>query len=74
MTADNYEGKWVSVVGGGSSGIGFACAKRLLDAGSQVVLAGIDAEEVASAVAALGGDGEGLLGSTFDARKRLCYR
>ena len=42
MTADSYDEPWVSVVGGGSSGIGLACAERLLRAGAQVVLAGID--------------------------------
>ena len=54
MTAGRYEGEWVSVVAGGSSGIGLACAKRLLEAGSRVFLAGVDEAEVASAVEALG--------------------
>jgi NAD(P)-dependent dehydrogenase (short-subunit alcohol dehydrogenase family) len=54
MTADGYDGPWVSVVAGGSSGIGLACAGRLLRAGSQVVLAGIDSGEVEKAVEALG--------------------
>ena len=57
MTVDGYEGEWVSVVAGGSSGIGLACAKRLLEAGSQVFVAGVDEAEVASAVEALGGKG-----------------
>ena len=35
-------------------GIGLACAKRLLEAGSRVFLAGVDEAEEASAVEALG--------------------
>jgi NAD(P)-dependent dehydrogenase (short-subunit alcohol dehydrogenase family) len=59
MTADSYDGPWVSVVGGGSSGIGLACAARLLQAGAQVVLAGIDSGEVTKAMEALAKDGTG---------------
>ena len=50
MSSSDYPTPWTAVVAGGSSGIGLACVKRLLEAGSQVVLAGIDAEEVDSAV------------------------
>jgi NAD(P)-dependent dehydrogenase (short-subunit alcohol dehydrogenase family) len=50
------------VVSGGSSGIGAATARRFLEEGSRVVLAGLDSEQVDTAVASLSavGDVSGL--------------
>ena len=53
MTDDAYRSPWAAVVGGGSSGIGLACARRLLDAGGAVAIGGVDADEVQSALASL---------------------
>ncbi len=66
MGSPDYSGPWTSVVAGGSSGIGLACVKRLLEAGSQVVLGGIDAEEVKSAVEDLSAQGVVVLGFAGD--------
>jgi NAD(P)-dependent dehydrogenase (short-subunit alcohol dehydrogenase family) len=66
MSSFDYPGPWTGVVAGGSSGIGFACAKRLVDAGGRVVLAGIDANEVRSAVNELEGRGDVVTGFTGD--------
>jgi NAD(P)-dependent dehydrogenase (short-subunit alcohol dehydrogenase family) len=77
MSSSDYPGQWTAVVAGGSSGIGLACVKRLLEAGSQVVLAGIDAEEVAAAVDDLSDQGPvvqgfaGDLSEAADARRLL---
>jgi NAD(P)-dependent dehydrogenase (short-subunit alcohol dehydrogenase family) len=66
MSSPDYPGPWTGVVAGGSSGIGFACAKRLVEAGGHVVLAGIDANEVHSAVKELSGRGDVVRGFTGD--------
>jgi NAD(P)-dependent dehydrogenase (short-subunit alcohol dehydrogenase family) len=66
MSSSDYQGLWTGVVAGGSSGIGLACAKRLLEAGAQVVLAGVDAEEVQSAVEALSDKGAVVRGFAGD--------
>jgi NAD(P)-dependent dehydrogenase (short-subunit alcohol dehydrogenase family) len=72
MSSSDYQGQWAAVVAGGSSGIGLACAARLLEAGSQVVLAGLDAEEVESAVRDLSGragDVRGFAGDLSEPRE-----
>lgn len=51
----NIEGN-VALITGGTSGLGLALARQLLDAGAQVVLSGRDAERGAKAVAELGRD------------------
>lgn len=66
MSWREYQGQWTGVVAGGSSGIGRACAQRLLEAGAQVVLAGIDAEEVCSVVEVLSDAGTVVRGFTGD--------
>lgn len=56
----------VSIVTGGNTGLGFEAASRLVELGSQVVVAGRDAKRVAHAVDglnALGGLGEAVAGS-----------
>jgi NAD(P)-dependent dehydrogenase (short-subunit alcohol dehydrogenase family) len=52
------------LISGGSSGIGLATARRFLDEGSRVFIAGLDAAEVEAAVAGLrpGGEVAGLAG------------
>lgn len=51
----NIEGN-VALVVGGTSGLGLALARRLLDAGARVIVTGRDAERGAKAVAELGRD------------------
>jgi 3-oxoacyl-[acyl-carrier protein] reductase len=46
------------LISGGSSGIGLATAERFLEEGSRVFVSGVDADEVAAAVAALAPRGE----------------
>jgi NAD(P)-dependent dehydrogenase (short-subunit alcohol dehydrogenase family) len=62
----SYEGRWAAVVAGGSSGIGYASAKRLVEAGAEVLLGGIDEREVGSAVDSLAGDGATVRGFSGD--------
>jgi len=62
----SYEGRWAAVVAGGSSGIGFASAKRLVEAGADVLLGGIDEREVSSAVESLAGEGATVYGFSGD--------
>ena len=52
------------LISGGSSGIGLAAARRFLEEGSRVFIAGLDAGEVHEAVAGLrpGGEIAGLAG------------
>jgi 3-oxoacyl-[acyl-carrier protein] reductase len=59
------EGKGV-LISGGTSGIGLATARRFLDEGSQVFIAGVDAVELQNALAELGGAGPALDGSVAD--------
>ena len=59
------EGKGV-LIAGGTSGIGLATARRFLDEGSRVFTAGVDAAELADALAELGGAGPALDGSVAD--------
>ena len=51
------QGKRV-LISGGSSGIGLATARRFLEEGSRVFLAGLDQREVDAALAGLGPSGE----------------
>ena len=46
------------LISGGSSGIGLATAERFLEEGSRVFVCGVDADEVAAAVAGLAPRGE----------------
>lgn len=68
----------VALVAGGSSGIGFACARRLAAAGMKLVLGGLDEREVSAAAAALSTHGTvgGLAAdlSTPDGARRLVER
>jgi NAD(P)-dependent dehydrogenase (short-subunit alcohol dehydrogenase family) len=66
VRAAGYEGRWAAVVAGGSSGIGYASAERLVEAGAEVVLGGIDEEEVVSAVESLSGEGATVQGFSGD--------
>jgi len=59
------EGKGV-LISGGTSGIGLASARRFLDEGSRVFIAGVDAVELADALAELGGAGPALDGIVAD--------
>ena len=59
------EGKGV-LIAGGTSGIGLATARRFLDEGSRVFTAGVDAAELADALAELGGAGPALDGIVAD--------
>jgi 2-dehydro-3-deoxy-L-rhamnonate dehydrogenase (NAD+) len=45
----------VAVITGGAQGIGYACAKRMLESGARVVLWDIDSKRLDEAAAALGG-------------------
>jgi 3-oxoacyl-[acyl-carrier protein] reductase len=56
------------LISGGSSGIGEAAARRLLEEGARVVLGGVDADQVGAAVAGLAGLGE-VGGVTVDVRR-----
>lgn len=60
------EGK-VAVVTGGNSGIGFAVAQAMVDAGAHVVIVGRRKEAVDAAVAALGGRVAGIVGDVAEA-------
>lgn len=68
----------VALVAGGSSGIGFACARRLAAAGMKLVLGGLDEREVSAAATALSTHGTvgGLAAdlSTPDGARRLVER
>ena len=56
----------IAVVAGGSSGIGFACAKRLVRAGMEVVIGGIDGPEVNACVELLARGGAVVEGVADD--------
>ena len=60
-----FAGKLAAVTGG-SSGIGFGVAKRLLELGARVVLVADHEPRLASAVAALGGADAGVSAVTCD--------
>ena len=49
-----------AVITGGASGIGFATAQAMIQAGAQVILLDIHAEALATAVATLGGNSRGI--------------
>jgi len=66
VRASTYEGRWSAVVAGGSSGIGYASAKRLVEAGADVVLGGIDAREMGAAVESLASEGASVRGLSGD--------
>jgi NAD(P)-dependent dehydrogenase (short-subunit alcohol dehydrogenase family) len=53
-------------VAGGTSGIGLACARRLLEASAQVVVAGVDQHEVDAALAELSVGGPPVSGRQAD--------
>lgn len=66
----------VALVAGGSSGIGFACARRLVAAGMKLVVGGLDEREVSAAATSLSRDRttvDGLAAdlSTLDGARRL---
>ncbi len=54
------------LISGGTSGIGLATARRFLDEGARVFIGGVDADELASALEALGGAGPALEGTAGD--------
>ncbi|MEZ5559709.1 MAG: SDR family oxidoreductase [Pseudomonadales bacterium] len=64
MSNEQLQGKRVVVIGG-SSGIGFAVARRAMDAGAEVIIGSSDPGKVQAAVARLGGR---ATGSTVDVR------
>lgn len=66
-----FEGR-VAVVTGGSRGIGFAAARRMVEEGGRVVITARGAEALAEAVEALGGSGRalGVAGKAHDAEHR----
>jgi NAD(P)-dependent dehydrogenase (short-subunit alcohol dehydrogenase family) len=61
-----YEGPWAAAVAGGSSGIGYACARLLVEAGAEVVIGGLDDHEVDAAVEALSYAGGKVCGMAAD--------
>jgi len=66
MALDNQ----TAVVFGGTSGIGFAIARRLSGAGARVVVTGRDRDKLQRTLAELGGANERVRGELFDARDR----
>ena len=54
------------LISGGTSGIGFATARRFLDEGARAFIGGLDAGELAIALQELGGAGPGLGGAVGD--------
>jgi NAD(P)-dependent dehydrogenase (short-subunit alcohol dehydrogenase family) len=64
----------IAVVIGGSRGIGFASARKLLDSGASVLLTGRNEAHVQEAVTRLGGSSEILQGYTFDASNESSVR
>lgn len=56
----------VGVVAGGSSGIGLACARRMVAAGMKVVLGGLDSQEVGMAIKSLSRTGTTVEGVPGD--------
>lgn len=57
---------------GGSKGIGYAIAKRLVEEGAQVATCARNAEDLATAVEQLGGDGK-IWGTTCDVADKDAY-
>lgn len=60
-----FEGR-TALITGGSRGIGFAIARRLVDEGASVVITGRDEETLRSAVAELGEQASGVAGKADD--------
>jgi 3-oxoacyl-[acyl-carrier protein] reductase len=54
------------IVSGGSSGLGFASARALVDEGAQVLVVARSADQVDAAVADLGGNARGMSGDLSD--------
>ncbi|WP_084105222.1 SDR family oxidoreductase [Demequina sp. NBRC 110056] len=67
--AHRFDGT-VTVVTGGSRGIGFAIAQRIVDEGGSVVITGRKQESLDIAVAALGPSASGIAGRADDADHR----
>ena len=63
MNAQRFQGK-VALVTGGNSGIGLAVAQALVAEGARVVIAGRNADTVASAAAQLGSAAHGVVADT----------
>ena len=60
MSTGQLQGKRVVVIGG-SSGIGFAVAQRVIDAGAHVVIGSSDLAKVEAACVSLGADAIGVV-------------
>ena len=56
----------VAVITGGAQGIGYACAKRMLDSGARVVLWDMDTQRLTEAASSLGGVGTRVSTATVE--------
>jgi NAD(P)-dependent dehydrogenase (short-subunit alcohol dehydrogenase family) len=66
VSAATYPGDWVAAVAGGTSGIGLACARRLLEASARVVVGGVVQHELDAALAELSAGGAPVSGRCAD--------